>query len=137
MKSAQESAQKYAERAAAATQDYVSGAESTSKDQAQNAIAAKGTYASQVQAAITAGRYEKGLAKSGKSKWANGIRTKGSARYAGGVSEGAADYAQNSGAYDGARKAADSLPRGPRGSEQNFTRSKTVGQALNKLKMSR
>ncbi len=135
MKSAQESSTKYVERASAATSDYVTGAESTNKDQAAAAIAAAPNYAAGVQAAISGKRYEKGLGRSGKTGWLNGIRNKGQNRFASGVAEGAVKYATNSGKYDNARKAADSLPRGPRGSEQNFNRAKTVGQALNKQKL--
>jgi hypothetical protein len=135
MKSAQASSQKFVERAGAATQDYVSGAETTTKDQAAAAIAGKANYVAGVQAAITAGRYEKGLQASGKQGWLQGIRNKGQNRFAEGVANGAAKYAQNSGKYDSARQAADSLPRGPKGSEQNFARAKAVGTALRKMKV--
>lgn len=134
-KSASEVAQKYVERAGAASGDYVEGAQSTTKDQAAAAIAAKGNYAAGVQAAITAGRYEKGLQKSGKSGWLRGVTEKGANRFAEGVASGAGNYATESGKYDGARSAANSLPRGPKGSEANFARSKAVGQALRKQKV--
>jgi hypothetical protein len=64
-----------------------------------------------------------------------GVREKGAERFAGGVASGAAKYATNSGKFDPARNAASSLPRGPKGSEQNYTRSKAVGQALRKMKV--
>lgn len=134
-KSASESAQKFVERAGAASGDYVSGAQSTQKDQAAAAIAGKANYAAGVQAAITAGRYEKGLQQSGKAGWLKGVTEKGANRFAEGVASGASKYATNSGKYDGARNAAASLPRGPKGSEQNFSRSKAVGQALRKQKV--
>jgi hypothetical protein len=134
-KSASASAGKYVERAGAASGDYVSGAASTSKDQSSLAIAGKANWAAGIQAAITGGRYEKGLQASGKSGWLKGIQDKGANRYAEGVSSGASKYATNSGKYDGARSAADSLPRGPKGSEANFARAKAVGQALRKAKI--
>lgn len=135
MKSASESASKFVERASAASQDYVSGAQSTTKDQAAAAIAGAGNYAAGVQAAITAKRYEKGLQASGKQGWLKGVTEKGAERFAGGVASGASKYATNSGKYDGARGAATSLPRGPKGSEANYSRSKAVGQALRKQKV--
>lgn len=135
MKTAQQASQKFVERAGAASQDYVSGAESSNKDQAAAAIAAKANYAAGVQAAITRGAYEKGLQQSGKSGWLNGVRTKGQNRFAEGVAAGAVKYATNSGKYDSARSAADSLPRGPKGSEANYARAKAVGQALRKMKV--
>lgn len=135
MKSASQSAQKFVERAGAASGDYVSGAQSTNKDQAAAAIAGKENWKAGIQAAITAGRYEKGLQESGKSGWLKGVTEKGANRFAEGVSSGANKYATNSGKYDGARNAAASLPRGPKGSEQNFARSKAVGTALRKAKI--
>lgn len=135
MKSAQSSATKFVERAGAASQDYVSGAESTSKDQSAAAIAAAPNYAAGVQAAITRGAYQKGLQTSGKAGWIHGVRTKGQNRFAEGVAAGAVKYATNSGKYDGARGAAESMPRGPKGSEANYNRAKAVGQALRKMKV--
>lgn len=135
MKTAQQSSTKFVERAGAASQDYVTGAESSNKDQSAAAIAAAPNYAAGVQAAITRGAYQKGLQTSGKSGWLNGVRTKGQNRFAEGVAAGAVKYATNSGKYDSARSAADSLPRGPKGSEANYARAKAVGQALRKMKV--
>jgi len=74
--------------------------------------------------------------KSGKAGWLKGVKKeKGANRFAEGVASGATKYATNSGKYDSARTAADSLPRGPKGSEANFARSKAVGQALRRMKV--
>lgn len=135
MRTAAESAKKFVERAGAASEDYKQGALNTTKDQAAAAIAGKANYVAGIQASIAAGRYEKGLQRSGKSKWQKGITEKGANRFAEGVASGAGDYATNSGAYDNARNAASALPRGPKGSEANFLRSKTVGLALRKQKV--
>lgn len=135
MKSASQSQEKYVNRASGASLDYKQGAESTSKDQAQNAIASKDNYVKGVQESITRGAYEKGLGKSGKTKWLKGVQEKGAERYSGGVAAGASAYATNSGKYDTARGAANTLPRGPKGSEANFNRSKAVGQALRAVKV--
>lgn len=135
MKSASSSASKFVERAGAATGDYVTGSQQTTKDQSVNAIAAAPNYAAGVQAAITRGSYAKGLQASGKAGWLKGITEKGQNRFGEGVASGASKYAQNSGKYDAARGAADALPRGPKGSEANFARAKAVGQALRKQKI--
>ncbi len=135
MKSAQQSAQKFVDRAGAASQDYLAGAQSTTKDQSAAAIAAAPNYAAGVQAAITRGAYAKGLQESGKAGWLKGIAEKGVNRFGEGVASGAGKYAINSGKFDSARGAAASLPRGPKGSEQNFARAKAVGQALRKAKI--
>jgi hypothetical protein len=129
-KTAQQSAQKYVERASAASGDYVSGSEQTTKDQAALAIASAPIYAAALQASITKGSYAKGLGKSGKAGWLAGVRAKGGERFAGGVSASAGKYATNSAPFDSARNAAASLPRGLKGSETNFARVKAVVIAL-------
>jgi len=129
-KTASQVSQKYADRAGAASGDYVQGAQSTNKDQAAAAIASAAIYAQATQAAITDGRYAKGLQKSGKSGWLNGITSKGGNRYGEGVSAAAPKYAEQSGKFDTARNSAASLPRGIKGSPQNITRVTTVVKAL-------
>ncbi len=130
MKTASSSSEKYATRAAGASGDYVTGAQQTTKDQAGAAIAAKMIYAQAVQQSITAGRYEKGLQKSGKSGWLKGVTEKGGNRYGEGVSNAAPKYAMESAKFDSARGAASSLPRGIKGSPQNMQRVTTVVSAL-------
>jgi len=134
MKSASQAAQKFVERAAVAGQDYVSGAEQTTKDQAALAIAGKANYAAGVQAAISKDSYAKGLQKSGKSGWLAGVKAKGAERFSSGVASSASKYATNSAKYDSARNAAASLPRGPKGSAQNLARVAGVVNALRAAK---
>lgn len=135
MKSAQEAAKKFVARASVASGDYVTGAAGTSKDQNALAIAAADRYKQGVNEAIAKGRFEKGLRASSRADWLQGVRTKGEARFAEGVSAAEAKYATNSARYDVARGAANNLPRGVRGSEMNYTRSKVVGQALRAVKV--
>lgn len=135
MKSAQDSAQKFVERAAGASGDYVKGVETTSKDQAANAIAAKEIYKQALTASFTRDSFAKGLAKSGKAGHIAGVKAKGAERFAGGVSVSSAKYAEGSGKYDQARKAADSMPRGLKGSETNLARVKAVVAAQRTVKV--
>lgn len=135
MKTAQQVAQKYVDRASAASQDYVTGAEQTTKDQSAAAIGAKEIYKQALTASFTRDAYAKGLQKSGKTGWLNGVRAKGGARYAGGVSASAAKYATESGKFDTARNAASALPRGLKGSETNLARVKAVVTALRTAKV--
>lgn len=135
MKTAQQSAEKYASRASAAAGDFVQGAQSTSKDQAASAIAAAAIYAQATQTAIAEGRYARGLQKSGKAGWLKGITEKGGNRYAEGVSSAAPDYATESARFDSARGAAASLPRGIKGSPQNLQRVAAVVAAQMKVKV--
>ena len=135
MKSAAQSSKKWVEKSGQSAGDYKDGVLNTTKDQAAAAIAAAADYASGVQAAITRGAFAKGLQKSGKSKWQQNSAEKGANRFGEGVANAENEYVQGSSAYDGARAAASSMPRGPKGSEQRYARSKAVGQALRKQKL--
>lgn len=134
MKSASASAQKFAERAAAAATDYVRESEATSKDQAAAAIAAKEVYKQALTASFSKDAYAKGLGKSGKGGWLKGVKEKGADRFAGGVAVSASKYAQNSAPFDSARGAASSLPRSVKGSPQNMARVTAVVTALRTAK---
>ena len=134
MKTASQSASKFASRAAGASGDYVEGSRTTTKDQASAAIAAKEVYKQSLQESFTRDAYSKGLSRSGKAGWVKGVTEKGGNRFAEGVSQGEARYATESAKYDGARAAAASMPRGIKGSETNFARSKAVALAQRAVK---
>lgn len=135
MRTAQESAAKFVERASSATPLYLSGAQGTSKDQSANAIASKKIYQDALTASFSRDAYSKGLQKSGKAGWLSGVTLKGGDRYASGVSVSANKYATNSGKYDTARGAANNLPRGIKGSQTNLDRVKAVVNALRAVKI--
>lgn len=135
MKTAQQSAEKFGRRGSEASSDYLEGAKSTQKDQAAAAIAASEIMKSALMEALNRGAHIKGLQKSGKAGWLKGVTEKGADRFGTGILSSVGKYAQNSAVYDGARNAASALPRGKRGSEANFSRSKAVGQALNAVRI--
>ena len=135
MKTAQESAQKFVDRASSASGLYKEGAEKTTKDQSARAIASKKLYQEGLTASFSRDSYAKGLQKSGKAGWLDGVVKKGADRYAGGISVSASKYATNSGRFDGARQAADNLPRGLKGSQTNLDRVKAVVNALRAVKV--
>lgn len=135
MKTASASAQKFVERAGAASGDYVKGAQETSKDQSARAIASKAIYQSSLTKSFARGSYEKGLQKSGKGGWLKGITDKGANRFGEGVSTSASKYATESGKYDSARAAADNLPRGEKGSATNLAKVSAVVTALRTAKV--
>lgn len=135
MKSAQASAEKFVNRASGASSDYVSGVQSTAKDQAARAIAAKKIYQDSLVQSFSRDAYAKGLQKSGTAGWKEGVAKKGADRYASGVSVSASKYATNSGKFDAARGAAESLPRGIKGSDTNMNRVKAVVTALRTAKI--
>jgi len=137
MKSANEAVGKWQNRAGASSGDYADGAKSTDKDQAARAIAAKEVYKQALNESFARDAYAKGLSKSGKQGWLQGVEQKGTQNYSTGVSSDIArnKYVQNSSRYDSARKAADSLPRGARGSAQNLNRVAAVANALRAIKV--
>lgn len=135
-KTAQQSAQKFADRAAGSVGTYLEGVSMTTKDQAAAAIAAAPIYAQAVQAAVTRGAFQKGLQKSGKSGWQKGVADKGGNRFAEGVGQAGPKYATNSAPFDSARNAASSMPRGLKGSPQNLQKVAAVVGALIKAKQS-
>lgn len=130
MKTAQSVAQKFVERAAAATGDYVKGAQDTQKDQSALAIAAVPRMKLAINKAIDSGRVAKGLQKSGKAGWLGGVVSKGQERFGQGVAVSMQKYATNSAVYDTARNAAASMPRGEKGSATNLAKVAAVVNAL-------
>lgn len=137
MKSASQAVLKWQQRASGASSDYAEGARTTDKDQAQRAIAAKTVYQQALTESFGRDAYAKGLQKSGKSGWLAGVEQKGSQNYSTGVTADVArsKYVTESAKYDSARKAADSLPRGPRGSAQNLNRVTAVVNAMRAAKV--
>jgi len=130
MKTAQQSVQKYVERAGAAVGDYVSGAANTTKDQAQRAIAAKAIYQAELTASFARDSYAKGLAKSGKAGWNAGVAGKGAERFGPGVAHAGPKYGTESAKFDGARGASEGMPTGLKGSATNLAKVAKVVAAL-------
>src|SRR3990167_169992 len=135
MKSAQASAMKFLEMASAASGDYVKGAQETGKDQSARAIAAKAIYQQALTASFGRGSFEKGLQKSGKAGWLRGITDKGGNRFGEGVAASSQKYATESGKFDAARSASDSMPRGLKGSSTNLAKVTAVVNALRMAKV--
>lgn len=133
-KTAAEVAQKWANRAQGASGDYSDGVRTTDKDQAARAIAAKANYQQALQESFGRDAYAKGLQKAGSQKWREKSVSLGGQRYGGGVADAVDDYTQGSARFDGARRAADTLPRGVKGSPQNLQRVSAVVTALRKVK---
>lgn len=84
--SSQQVAQKWAQRAGAAAQDYVNGAQQTDKDPTALAIQAIPRMRARVLEAIDTGKVAAGLRRSGKQGWLEGITSKGASNYSSGVS---------------------------------------------------
>lgn len=134
MKSASQSGVKWQEKASASSQDYLIGAQETTKDQATLAAASKNIALAAITEAFSSGRWENALKRAGKAGWLAGIKEKGQNNYPTGVSamSSRSKYETNSGRYDAARRAADSIARGAKGT--NIARVTSVVQALRAVK---
>ncbi len=135
-KTASASGSKWQQNSGGASQSYLNGAMQTTKSQSGAAIAGKANWAAGVQAAISAGSYEKGLSASGDAGWKAGVTQKGATNYGTGVSASSSlsKYTTNSGKYDTARAAAASVARGPKGSPNNIARVSAVVTAERAVK---
>ena len=130
MKTAQSVAQKYVDRASAATEDYFKGARDTTKDQSALAISAIPRMKTGWNKAVDSGRVAKKLQASGKAGWLAGVEKKGKDRYGPGVLVSMAKYATESARFDTARNAAANMPTGDKGSATNLAKVAAVVNAL-------
>lgn len=86
-------AQKWAQRAGAASQDYAAGVQNTTKDPTALAAAAGQRYILGVQDAYNSGRWARNLQRVGKAGWQQAVADKGVANYATGVNASQQKYA--------------------------------------------
>lgn len=127
-------AEKWARRAAGATQDYTDGVRAASGRWQPAAAAAKENYKTGVTAAAGRGAYEKGVAKATDAKWQRKAADVGSQRFGPGAAAAQPDFAQGIGPVLETIGRTDIPPRGPRGNAGNYSRVQRIGEALNKLR---
>jgi hypothetical protein len=126
-------AQKFVQRAQGAQNDYATGVAAAGQDWESNTKAADQSYAQGVQDAIAKGRYQRGVAAAGASKYVANATKLGAQRYPTGVANAQDSWAR------GVQPALDKLkslqlpPRGPRRSPQNQQRANMVALELGKL----
>jgi len=125
-------ATKFTTRAQAAAPDYKTGVMTTQNSQSNNAIAAAPVWAQAVQNAVTKGTYQKGLQKSGDSKWAANSAGIGATRYPQGVAGAGAAWAAGVTPYFTALQGLSLPPRQVKG--QNIARVQAVDDLLSKVK---
>jgi len=125
------SAEKFQRRASQAGQDYEDGVSSVSdSDQANATLDAADNWTQGVQDAISEGRFQSGVQDSTKSWQEESLET-GSTRFTQGASTAGPTWSANFQEYADTLEALSLQPRGPRGSEANYQRSRAVGEALN------
>lgn len=125
------SAEKFQRRASQAGQDFEDGVSGVSdSDQAQATLDARENWTQGVQDAISEGRFESGVQDSSKS-WQEQTLEVGATRFTQGASAAGDTWRSEFQEYADTLESLSLQPRGPRGSEANFQRSRAVGEALN------
>ncbi|KKN06081.1 hypothetical protein LCGC14_1080900 [marine sediment metagenome] len=134
IKSVSKSAAKYVERGSQAGDEFREGVSDTT-DQAERAIAAEPAYVAGIQDSIARGARVAGLQKSGTDKWKRKTLAVGPRRLVEGIRAAKSDYADGVSEFFSVIAALDLPPRGPKGSPENFERSRIVGDALHAKKI--
>lgn len=135
VKSIADSQQKFSTRAAAAAPDYGKGVANAGNKWIAGAAASEDAWASGTQEAITNKRFGAGVRKAGASKYQDRAAKLGPDRYRSGVNEGASEWGKNFAPHAQALSSLELPTKGMRGSEQNYNRSRAVGQALRAKKL--
>lgn len=126
-----EVAKKWATRGAAASNEWVSQVKkSTWKTEA---IAGEDNYGKSMQKVIQEKRRMKGVEKASDADWQEGVE-KNESRFSTGITNSEGKMAEGmSVVLNDIKTAEATLPkRGPKGSPENFNRSKMMGEALHK-----
>jgi hypothetical protein len=135
VKDAGTAAAKFVSRAGAAGQAYTDGVQNPKRPWAASTEAAANTYATAVTQAVSDGRFTKGVARAGDSKWQTNAKNKGAQRYPQGVQQGQAAYQAGVGPYLSALSSTDLPPRGPKGDPNNVQRVLKIAQTLRAVKL--
>jgi hypothetical protein len=128
-------AQRWANRTAAATEDYKAGVAQPRTPWAQATVAAAETHKQATTKALNEGRFAKGVQKAGDAKWSEKAQTKGAERFGPGAAAGVADYQTAVAPYLAVIESTPLPPRGPKGDPRNIERVRVLAAALNKKKM--
>lgn len=135
VRSIQESQQKFSTRAAAAAPDYGRGVANAGGKWMAGAQASEDAWAAGTQDAVANRRFGAGVRKAGAQKYQERAAKLGPDRYRTGVAEGAGEWGKNFGPHAAVLQSLEPGPKGMRGSEQNYQRSRAVGAALRAKKL--
>ncbi len=127
-------AKRYADRAALAGPEYLSGVENPRKPWAEATKAAEGNWLAGVTKAGQDKRFGRGVDKAGNSKYLKGVQEKGVGRYEEGVRLAEDAYADGIAPYLQVIESITLPPRGPKGSPQNIKRVEIMSKALHEKK---
>lgn len=129
--------EKWVRNASNAAPNYRQGVEQPLESWQQNTLKAKSAWEQGIQQAITRGSWEAGIREAGDEKWRRGAVEKGAQRYAQGVAAAKEEWARKWEPYRAVLESVTLPDRGPKGSEQNWERSRRVGMALHEAKLRR
>lgn len=135
VKSASDSAGKWATRSAAAGGDYKKGVQSPKRSWADATAAAEDAYTQGVSEAASQGRFGAGVRAAGDGKWQRKATQVGATRYTSGVQAAKGDYQAGFAPYQQVLESTTLPPRGPKGSPSNYQRVQAVGDALHQAKV--
>jgi len=131
-----DSADKFERRASQAGPDYESGVGEVSDSEQQSAtLNAADTWEQGVQEAITEGRFEDGV-NNPDASWQTRAIEQGSQRFTQGVSNAGGSWQSGFSDFADTLESLTLQPRGARGSEANYQRSREVGEALHNERQS-
>lgn len=134
IKPIEQSADKWRRRAEVAGEDYRAGVRNPRRPWAQAAAEAEQNYRAGVTAAASRGAFSAGVKRAGEERWRQMSEAKGPSRFAEGVAIGQPDWVRGFTPYHQAISSVSLPARGPRGSEQNYQRSVSVGKTLRAVK---
>jgi len=136
VRDAAKSAERWVRAAQQKTQDFLEGVAAPRRPWKESTLAAAAAHTAGTQAALSAGRFAKGVTRTAATKWAEKTTSKGGARYAAGVADGQADYSTGIEPYLATLRGVTLPPRGAKGAPANLERVRAVVVALRAKKES-
>jgi hypothetical protein len=125
-----DAADKFEARASQAGPAYEAGVGDVSDSEQQDAtLDASDTWEQGIQEAITEGRFSEGV-RNPDASWQTKALQQGSTRFTQGVSNAGSAWESGFSDYASTLESLTLQPRGARGSQANFQRSRSVGEAL-------
>ena len=135
IRSAREIAEKWARVTPGRAPDYEAGVKNPKKDWETQTLKAADAYREGVQAAISEGRFEKGVRKAGTSKWQTKAVKLGVPRWGPGVAAAKDAYEKGFAPYRDIIERIELPPRRPKGDPGNIDRVRVIAMALHEAKV--
>lgn len=134
VRSAADSAKKFVTRAGAASEDYKSGVSGAGSRWQAGAEASEAAYNEGVQAAVSEGRFRKGVSKAGPQKYQDNAVKLGPGRFREGVQNAEGAYNRGVQPFIAAMQSATLSPRGARTGQANIRRVQEQNDLMRKTR---